>query len=529
MRQNKQQGKSHKQGGSRSRVEREQPRKDSREKRVNFDNERVDKIKAAIKEMDNAVQWYKRNPEMASAAARIGFSHTTGAPYKFRGKAVFVPGVMAFHFRTGLGDIQAVNQAKDSTYSYTVHGNSRNTSYTSADQFMFIYAGKEVFMALAHGIRAYGVMTKYEQENAYLPKALLAAMGFNPTDLQSNYYRMLFDLNQLIAQAKQIWIPNEIPVIEREFWMCSHIYMDGESEKSQFYMYVPANFYTIQETSSTSGTSLAASTAWNIEAGNYTWAQYVSMVQGLIQALVDSEDRGVIFGDILKAYGAERIYRVNEIDTSYEVTPVYDEEVLAQMSNITAAFWPNVPQITQDPNNGTVAYNSQGMAAPVANVNRLFPEQTLLNYHGKGQPSEDWVLVASRMTTVTNSVTAATGSDFNVFPGTSATEYCTNMTVYQFSTTSTAAFTKTQFKSLWSTSAAPTFDALCAYSMFDWAPPLYMTDGNLPTTATPATRPGITNVFSDLENAVLLDSSELARLHNACVYSEWGVPISLNG
>lgn len=504
-----------------------QGKKDSGSKRVNFDNERESKFDKAYKsEYDNAVEWYKKDPQLAEAAARLGFSHTTGLPYLFDSHAYFTPGVLGIYFVSALGSIQAVNQAKDSTYSYTVHANSRNTIYTAADQFMFIFAGKEVFSAIAMGIRAYGVLRKYEQTNAYTPDALLLAMGFNPEDLRSNYSHMLFDLNQLIAQSRQIWIPNTMPVIEREFWMNSHIYMDGESEKSQYYLYAQEQFYTISETGSTQGTMLTPASGWNLNTvrnTGYTWNEYTTFVQTLIQNLVDSEDRGVIFGDILKAYGADRIYTINDVTLDYTVQAVYDKEVLEQMSNATIAYSSKIPNITQNISTQQIAYNSEGLASGVS-AYTLFPTKALLNYHGKDQPSSDWVLVASRMTSIGNGVVAS-GENFVVTPLQTGTEYAVRMCIYYFTTTGGAVSTKNIFSNVDTTISNTD---LANYSVFDWAPTLYVVDSTLPTTANPSLRPVVQTVFSDLENAILVDNTEVQRLHNACVYSEWGLPISLS-
>lgn len=507
--------------------------KDSKSKRVNFDNERESKFQAdvdkAVKNIENSFSWYNRNPELIKSASSIGFSVTTGTATTISGMSYTVPGVMAISYHSALGDPQAINQIKDSLYSYTVHANSRNTSYTAEDQFMFVFAGKEVFNAIAHLIRAYGVMRDYDGANFYRPNVLLRAMGFEAEDLRANFNHMLFDINNLIAQSHQIWIPNTMPILERQFWMNSHVYMDADNVKGQMYLYVPDAFYKLSETDEDTGTSLVytAGPSWALNGTGMKWSTAVAFVQELIDALINSEDRGVIFGDILKAFGPEKIYTINEIDLNYTVKPVYDREVLSQMSNAMAIQGGNTMNIVQA--NQIIGYdlnsNSAAVTATAVAPGRCCPIQFPINLHVAGQPSIEEITIATRMMVSGGTSYTSSGSNY-IRVDTTGSEIATSYQFYTVDLTSTAGYSRVVAYTYVNPGDLPA--TLALWTAFDWAPTLLY----YPVATTSLTIPGSTNIqatqlFQDMDNYCVITNAELKNMHRACLMSLWGVPINL--
>lgn len=512
----------------RSAMRGKQGRKDSKSKRINLDNEREstfirDESKRINEPENSFAGWYDHNKELIQSAADIGFSVTTGTVTPMAGIQYVVPGVMALKWHASLGDAQAINQIKDSLYSYVVHANSRNTSYTAEDMFLFVFAGKEVFHAIADLIRAYGIMRKYDGANYYTPNALLTAMGYKASDLRANYNHMLFDINDLIAQSHQLWIPNTMPIIEREFWMNSHIYLDADNVKGQMYLYSPQWFYELSNTDVETGTALKPyRTAWDISGGR-TWAQAVAVVQHLIDQLISAEYRGVIFGDLLKAFGWEKIYSLNAIDLNYEVEITYSQEVLHQMTNASLAADANVMDIVQGVNGG-IAYDlasNQGLQANnTFYVGYTLPSLQALNLHVKGQPSVELITVATRMMADTPTVYSSQ-SKYGIHVQNTGTEIATVAVIVTYDTNGLPV--ATNLNSYMATEAA--FPILARWSTFDWAPTVYYRTLN---TATIAVGPASVNadyIFQDLDNYLPLPGSVLRRLHRACVMSLWGVPI----
>lgn len=531
---------------SRKPVKREQPRKDSKSKRVNFDNERESKFEKDVKEdykriknaASNDPAWYAANAELMASAASLPYSVSTGLRTPWT-EQEGVPGVFTLYWSPAFGEDQTsiLNQASNMVYSDIVHANSRNTRYNSPDLMLVILAGGDVFSALAHGIRAYGLMRQYNQVNSYLPEYLVRSMGFDFQDLKANLSTMWFDLNQLIAQSKQIWIPNRFPLITRRFWLNSNVYTDASTAKAQYYMYVQNQFYVYDETGSSTGGRLVADAEWGMTsdtAGTQkTWAQYVALVQRMISALLESEDRGIMFGDILKAYGEGSLFNIADITADYSVAPVYDQEVLTQIENATAA---NVymNSISQDPNTNTLITNWSGAPntgtaeAPQVGIEYLFPTTQVLNMHTMSIPTPAANMVATRLKTAGMHVTATPdGRSVALRPVFSGSEvvYCFRITTRNWNpTTGVSAPKDYTFQSLVS---GDNTTLLSKWASFDWAPWLYvMSSSNFTFSGPNVKNQAIIaqSTCGDEDFYTFIETEVLAKMHTTALYSELGVP-----
>lgn len=415
----------------------------SKDMDVAMDARRTDRTSAS-----NDIRWYASSPELLRAAASIPFNEVVGNTlYTSSISPSNVPGVMSLQWVPFMGgEFSPITQAANDIYSFTVHANSRNTSYAAADEMMMIMAGAQVFSCIAAGIRAFGTMKRYSQIDRYTPQALVESMGFDFNDLKSNLANMWFDLNQIIAKTGQIWIPNVLPVIERQYWMNSQIFKDGSSPKAQYYMYVQAVYYQLDETNSVQGTMLQPK-VWVGPDGKakHTWAEYIKFVNELMDAIVASEDRGIIFGDILKAYGPGALYTLAPITPEYLVEPVYDREVLSQIENATV--W-DITGLESD-SNKQEAYNSiqpvkqnvdkqtivHALFKPTSFGNsgckRVFssvaPNRVVLNFHQLESPTPEQIMVATRMTAL--GFTRVENSTTDFYPAQCGTEVCTKILI----------------------------------------------------------------------------------------------------
>lgn len=526
------------QSSANNEVKREQPRKDSRDRRVNFDNERLSKFDK--KYGTNDPKWYNHSPMLTQAAASIPFFTTTGAPLDFGTDAV--PGIMSIYWCPSVGGENGdpLNQAANSVYSYTVHANSRNYKYNAPDQMLLILAGANLFTAIGMGLRAYGVMRNYSELNSYTPEALVRAMGFDYTDLKNNLSDMWFDLNEMIDRSSQIWIPNTMPLIERWFWMTSNVYTDAESIKGQVYVYVPVQLYKYDETSSTTGGSLTA-IQWispNNATTYNTWAQYKQMIETMFSALLNSEDRGIIFGDMLKAYGADKIYSLKPIDSSYRLAAIYDKEVLSQIEN--ASLVGEYPvSVTQNSDTLTLQENWNYYAPTVWDAARptlypkVWPDYRVFNFHQPASPTVDQVMVASRLMAAGSYVFTQSSEAIGTRPYAYGTEVCVSANIWFYRWVNG---TRTLLNSPVPASAPnqPTVNSGVSlrtigwWASFDWAPWIYvqnnMSDASDIKSVGKQTLTNILATLGDYDNYIILDADTLKKLHRAAIYSEFGIP-----
>lgn len=529
----------------RSNVRREQPRKDTDSKRVNLDNERVDKFDKDVEHIStsNDPNWYAHNEELLRSAASIPFSQTTGQKIGWDGTGVSavpglgltVPGVMGIYFNPNLGsgDLDAINAAKDSIYSFVVHANSRNTSYNSADLMNVIIAGTQVFCAIGSAIRCYGVARMYDQRNKYLPSALIKAMGFDPSSVRNNLSNMWFDINELIARSSQIWIPNTMPIMDRWFWMNSNVYMDSDSVKGQYYIYVQKSFLAYNELYNSEGGGLSwiktdgavtsgdTSPIYSNLSSNYTWEQFMTMINGMISLLTNSEDRGVMMGDILKAYGADKIYALSPIPADYSIIPVYDREVLTQIENLDIVGTLASPLgYKQSQSTLRITADDVVLLAP-ANI-PVYRNMGILNFHQKEIPTPAQVMVATRLKALgtkplddddDGKLTAAV-------PITAGSELVCEVDAFYFDGSNNLQTLRM------GTVSADIQRAFITMS-FDWAPWMYSSSViTYPagTAITSVTSSPVDFAMGDYDMYTTIDYSLLQKMNTTALYSLFGVP-----
>lgn len=547
-------------GGSNAGMRGKQGSKDSKDPRINYDNAREDKVAKQIaddmkKETGNPPEWHFRNPELMRSASSIPFASITGIPVFQENGSEAVPGVMAIGFSHAFGSGRkpiAINQASDANYSFIVHENSRDYNQTAPDYTILSVCGMEVFSILASVIRAYGTVKApmYQEQNYYKPDVLLRAQGFDPVDLRANLGNMWFDINNFIDQSRQIWIPNIYPLMERWYWLNSNIYQDAEGPRSSMYLFVQNRYLQYDEVRYKTGGSARTvqikegsnTLTFDPTARTWTWAQWKSVIQGMIDALINSEDRGMIYGNILKAYGPQRLYELQPIAADYAIQASYNAEVLAMIENITLSQV-SVAELIQYEEDLYPAYTAFQTPTNANTLNFGAPQKSVLNFHVSDQPSNELIVEGTRMTTLGATVqnvcrpNAITGEGVDpvfsdiLIPDTICAEIANSISVWYYAIDANGVtnLVKGNTKQFY----AANNDAAIAsitFAPFDWHPFVYVLGDITPSAATPPVGTKFNepiNAYGDYDNYTVLEKGELVKMHNADMYSLWGVPVVL--
>lgn len=571
-------------------VVRDQPKKDSTGKRVNYDNTRVGKFKKDVKngkqgrkrppkpkdpqqeEIDKAkkkssandISWYSSNPELLKSAANLPFSTILGLDAFSSG--ITVPGIMqlpwspAFSF----GNENAILKCFQSMYSFIVHANSRNYKYDDVDLGITVMAGQECFEILQALMRAYGIVKYYEERNNYAPDAYLTAMGFQPADFRKNLSTTWFSLNNMIEQLRNIWIPTTMPIFDRRAWMNSTVFTDAQGPRAQSYIYVRDRYYCFAETLSKTGTALVAMAddgtsyfdpdstlstmkVFDPSANQYPVATWLQVAQTMINALLLSQDRGIMYGDLLKAYGADKIRGMAPVPSDYTIAPEYNPEVQMQIENYVGVmgFYPNV--FSQDNGSFVTYMEDDSKTGQIGYANNS--KQTLLNFHVVDQPSPENIMIATRMTA--GSIGSTTRAWFNhatgewnykplPYLGALGTEIPHEPRIYEYNFTSYNGGKDLQiipasqfYYGTILTPMVPTTisNTLLWMSAFDWHPFMIYMPGTNPlwSYSENAWKNNVTNLDAiyyggDQDNYALFDWGVIRRMHQVASYSLYGVP-----
>nr|AVX53619.1 putative capsid [Marmot picobirnavirus] len=499
----------------------------------------------------NDVGWYSNNPELLRSAGSVPFASILGAPYGTAGKAV--PGIMRIMWDPsfGAGDKPiAINQAADSMYSYVVHANSRNYSYTAPDLMILTIAGMQVFSMLASMIRAYGIVKYYTESNRYSPDSLLVAMGFKPENFRDNLSQIWFDINNMINMSKQVWVPNKFPLLERWFWLNSNVFKDAEGERGQLYVPVQTHYLQYNEMMLQTGGCLTplqhptnGNGAFQPGPSLYDWSTWKRAFENLLTSLIDSEDRGIIYGDLLNAYGPEQLYALPQIDANYAIEPVYSAEVLTQIENLTVHCVTTVGLVQREEDLYPL-WDEASIVWPI-------PGTSILNFHTVTQPTPEMVMVATRLASIGYqrghcfSVKSPSQSDLNDLIEKVQNDTrsdipipmaCGSEIVWRVETIQIVSGSRT-FGSfnpvMYSGDNLP--QAAGDLMAFDWHPFLYRVRDESEITP-PENKDWtwfpqgalisglLSEAYGDFDNYTELDAATLQKLHDVAMYSLFGVP-----
>lgn len=523
--------------GQNQKVVREQPKKDSKDKRINMDNERVSKFEKDSKceeKHPNDVSWYSSNPELLKAAGSLPFASTLGVPLQGDGQTI--PGILAITWEPIVGGENGVpiNQCFNSMYSYIVHANSRNYKYDPADLGMLVIAGGQVFSIIAAIARAYGIIKYYQERNDYFPDNMLRALGFNAVDFRAHLGDIWFRLNDLIDQTRQIWTPNTFPMFDRWIWLNSFIFTDAVGVQSQSYVYVQNKYYVYDQQVFNTGGALRpvladVNVAFTPGNAQYDVATWFKVAQFMIDQLMNSQDRGMIFGDILNAYGADRIRSMSQIPSDYIVAPVYNEEVLVQIENTVptrlhsdgiAQFGGKIVQLYETIPNGTKIMGHYGKA--------------IMNFHFPAQPAPEQIMVASRMMSYGyvfgayyNNNGTVTYGQYHLNLQAAGSEICHDFYMYMGRTSRYGLWSSIDYND----EEISILEAWLHASAFDWHPffytmldPLIVDPDSGNFTGNGRLQDNFRTCFGDYDNYLVVEPVDIAKLHRVALYSLWGVP-----
>lgn len=527
----------------------------------------------------NDPSWYTRYPELASDASKFPFSLPLGKPLPIDVNSTYmdtsmyyasVPGVMEINWTPtiGISDSKnsAVNIAAREIYSFVRHANSGHSNYDAPDLMMYLLAMDSAYSMYAAAVRAYGTMMLYNGMNRYAPKSLVEAQGFSFDDLSQNLAQFRWVINQMAYKLSALYVPSGMTYYDRHIWMNSSMFVDGESAKSQTYVFRQEAIYIYDATKSNNyqvrlkyvnisdeygsvlpnGVSEGGMAALNL----MKVSDFERMMNDIINPILADEAMNIMSGDILKAFGSSNLFIVSPIDENYVTVPVYSKEVMSQIQNLTV-----MGTIDRTggyaPGNGAdiiqVVYEEDFSSAIIQTLlfsNKVDTDTTWILSKTEtsaysvleldriltcehNNPSSDEILVATRLMNICTAFQVDTSEDrpyYMATPTTCSTEVVNSLKMWVTQadgnyrtislTTPYIAFEATvaQIPNTW--------DLLNSMAAFDWHPTIpsvgLKTDSTLSAT--------FCGYWCETMDYTVLTSQDLERMHEACLYSMFQVP-----
>ena len=511
---------------------------------------------------DNDASWYMRYPELANDASKIPFTTPLGKYPKigvnaensnvtFGKEAFSVPGIMTVNWFPTIGqstqENSPINVVSREVYSFIRHANSGHSNYDAPDLMMYILAMDSLYSFYASMVRAYGVMMLYSGMNRYMPRVLVESFGFDFDDLSMNLTQFRWLINQVAYKLTAMYVPSGMSYFERHIWMNSGVYLDSSSYKAQTYAFVQDAYYKY---SAVAANNYVAKLEYTPVPEKLTVSKCADFVNSLLNPILADEDMNIISGDMLRAFGAENLFTVSPISEDYVVVPSYSQEVLSQIQNLTIMgepdtkkstgvgekadiiqrikvdnFTPGIYQELAFTKYGGINLNANRVVANCMYYTTFDKFVTMLS----DNPSSDEIMVASRLTNIANIFGIETYTTGNDTTGQTyhlqaaygcdslSTEVVIKMMIYTMD--SDNKLVSRSVNQYWLNGESDC-EELSEISAFDWHPTVYIMDKDSNNEKGTVAK----GMLLETNNFTTLDISDLGRLHETALISEFYIP-----
>lgn len=327
----------------------------------NSGSRKDESIPKPTKDQLNDPNWYCVNEAIGKDAANIPFNVFPGTT-----ESVFVeetrkgekrnftsrdestkstPGVLTLDYvitpGSSMSATSAVNVAARALYSYVRHQNSGHTNYESSDLMLYILAMDELYTSYLEAVRIYKIARTYTFTNRNIPDVLLQTLGVDADNIRANLAQFRYGLNIRAEKISSLYVPNIFNVFKRHALCASGIWTDSTSHRSQFYMYNKKGFRVFNPRDKETGGFLDYRTKTAI---NYN--EILLELDSMLQAILPDEDINIMSGDLMKAYGKENAFVLQEVDENATADILYDENILSQIENsMTAPYFSITTQL----------------------------------------------------------------------------------------------------------------------------------------------------------------------------------------
>lgn len=479
----------------------------------------------------NDPQWYFKVRPLVEKASKIPFSNQLGRKLSWSPNVIenmptkdsnAITGIMGIDMVLAPGiatmSNDGVNIAAANTFQYIRKNIATTASYAAADVMMYILGIDSIYAMYSYITRLFGIVNAWSATNLYMPDALITA-GYKFDDgalssLRRNYLQYENRFNQLVYKASTLYLPVDFSITSRHSWLCSNYFWDSNNTKAQIYIHHLEGVHYLDETSSIEGTQLTATLVEN------STEQLLNQFNTMIERYRNSDSMLKIAADMRRAYEGKTSWSLAYVDENYICMPMIDDTVLSQIQNMNVWYNPNIDaqfNITQSVDKNIVLYQPKisltgGTPAANINANIMCGDHVLNTYYQDPTPeaivemTRD-VFTGELSSDGTEAIMSSCGADF-----------CIGLNMFKRTSNGTIDYIQLSEGNYIPTvgGASKVAQTLSGYSMFDWAPLMYLADG--------ITSTDHLYLYGDLSNYTTVDSGTIENLNNVVICSMWDVP-----
>lgn len=342
-----------------------------------------------IKEVQkgNDFGWYNRNGNLTNVGSSYFLSNPAGKPIgKLNGNTqtdFAIPGIMVIDMlpafaptslNAATSSVSGLNLAAKQLYAKMRKANAgARSQYEAPDLLLYVLSIESIYAFIASCIRAYGYLSQYPTNNRYYAKRIIEAMGFDYDDLITNRLQFFNFINTAIFRLRRFVVPAGFSSVNRSVWVNSNVFCDTTSTvKAQIYIPKYLGYWQFNATSMSTGGCL---TLKYIGGQPRTVAQIEAFFNDLVAPIAQDDDFLTISGDIMKF--TESYFTMEPISIDWVQDPIYDEDVMLQIHNMTNPILSNPDSPTQWESNGDYPFPSD---IPFNSTYTIFQKDGLLYF-----------------------------------------------------------------------------------------------------------------------------------------------------
>lgn len=279
--------------------------------------------------------------------ASFPWNYVLGQPVSLnvRADCSAAPGIMRIKYIPAIGyqglsvlDMPAAGnnyptRAARTFFNYFTQGFTSGVDFQSSDIMIATICAANLCAFMELGRRVYGV-TKFKATlNAYYPRALIEALGFDYDDLIANLANFRMEFNIRARQISQsMAVPESLPILKKWIWDNSMIFCDSNDVvHSQLYFFTPEKYFEYSATAMPTGTCAKLS---RVDGDRVTVGTFFKMIDIMINAL-DDDDTRAMFGALKRVYSDAQLYKIPELEESYVTNIYHHETALMAIHNMT--------------------------------------------------------------------------------------------------------------------------------------------------------------------------------------------------
>lgn len=277
----------------------------------------------------------------------FSFNNTIGIPLRLDSSVsgsghrvnLDIPSVMSIKLFSSIGaidgtsSIDGINVSGQKYYNILSSINAKTTQYQPEDISLVEVLITSLLEQVANAMRIYGVVFNWNPRNRDIPRNLVKAMGVDPDSLESNgdiaAFRMR--LNRLLTMANGIKFLKDLRIFKRSYELFSRIFIDENSSMGQYYVFRPAGYWILTETSSEDRAS------WVQRENLIAAYELLDDIENIIRTLLGSSLFNYIYTDILNYVNKKggELLTFSYVPELVQVFGVYDPAILNQIHNMT--------------------------------------------------------------------------------------------------------------------------------------------------------------------------------------------------